>query len=59
MIVAYDTEVQGRELLESEIQQLKELDAICGSFSDDEPELTEELVKRMRLSGSFKRKKSK
>ena len=50
MIVTYDTETQGRELSESEIRQLKDLDTKCVSFSDDEPELTEELINRMRQS---------
>ena len=59
MIVTYDTETQGRELSESEIRQLKELDTKCVSFSDDEPELTEELIKRMKQSGNMKRKNAK
>ena len=59
MIVTYDAETQGRELSENEIQHLKELDPNCEYFSDDEPELTEELIKRMKQSGNMKRKNAK
>ena len=55
MIVTYDPEVQGRKLSENELKRLMELKPEHTSFSIDEPELTEELVKRMKRSSHKQR----
>ena len=51
MIVTYDPDKQGRMLSEDELKKLIELKPECTSFSTDEPELTEQLVERMKKSG--------
>ncbi len=53
MVVMYNPEVQGDTLTEQEVQFLTNLQPNCTTFSDDDPELTEELVRRMRSSGSI------
>ena len=55
MIVTYDPEVQGRKLSENELKRLVELKPEHTSFSMDEPELTEELVRRMKQSSHRQR----
>ena len=53
MLVTYDPKVQGNKLTEEEIERISELNPEFTSFSVDEPELTDELLQRMR-SGSAK-----
>ena len=48
MVVKYDPDVQGRELSNDDINRLTQLKPDFSSFSLDEPELTEDLVKRMK-----------
>ncbi len=48
MIVRYDPETQGKELKEEEIDKLLRIKPGSPSFSFDEPELTEDLVNRMK-----------
>lgn len=50
MKITYDPEIQGRELSETEIKRLIALKPAQNSFSVDEPELTDELIQRMKLS---------
>ena len=48
MLVTYDPKVQGSKLTEEEIERIFKLNPEFTSFSNDEPELTEELLQRMR-----------
>ena len=50
MNIVYDPDVQGRELSKEEIKRLVALKPGHTSFSADEPELSDELVRRMKSS---------
>ena len=48
MIVTYDPKTQGRELSKEEIQHLKDLKPHFTAFDVDNPELTDELIRRIK-----------
>ncbi len=50
MLISYDPDIQGKTLSEQELQYLRDLDPTQASHSSDDPELTEELVQRMKNS---------
>ncbi len=51
----YDPKVKGRILSKEEIDNLKRIKPQFSSFTVDEPELTDELVKRMKNSKNVKK----
>ena len=48
MVMRYDPETQGRSLSDEELEKLKRIEPKPPSGSLDEPELTEDLVRRIR-----------
>ena len=50
MLITYDPKIQGDKLTSEEIKRLSELNPKFVSFTTDEPELTEELLQKMRIS---------
>ena len=50
MIITYDPKVEGSKLSEEELIKLRELNPDCNTFTSDDPELTDELVEKMKNS---------
>ena len=51
----YDPETQGKTLSDEEINALNKLNPDFSAYSLDEPELTEDLVKRMKKAKNLKK----
>ena len=53
MLIKYDPEVQGKRLTEEERKMIRDLVPDCTTFTEDDPELTEELVEKMKKSAKI------
>ncbi len=53
MVITYDPRIEGSKLSEEERKQLRELKPDCEAFTSDDPELTEELIKKIKNTSKF------
>jgi hypothetical protein len=53
MLITYDPKTQGSSIFEDELKMFRDLKPDCTEFTPDDPELTEELVQKIKKNAKI------